>query len=106
MLEKAATDTGVRFTRASDLRFNEFLVLTGEGEALGEEDGPITEICVASNAPLRLIVDIVTLFRVESSLILRWLALVPFFGPLLVTSVRNQIAHTYYALFNEMGVRR
>tara|TARA_A100001015_G_scaffold301987_1_gene389633 strand:+ start:2706 stop:2921 length:216 start_codon:yes stop_codon:yes gene_type:complete len=66
MLQKAYEDTGVVFLKAdrdAALAFNEFIV--------HDDTDYVSKISVASNAPLRLIVDLVTLLWVERSLILR-----------------------------------
>ena len=101
VLKKAYEDTGVVFLRAigdDGLAFNEFIV--------HDDTDNVSKISVAPNAPLRLVVDLVTLLRVESSLTLRSLASVPILGSFIIRLMRNRIAKRYYAVFNEMGMRR
>ncbi len=100
MLQKAYEDTGIVFSVMKDeeLAFNEFII--------DDKTETLSQIYVAPNAPLRLVVDLVTLLRVESSLILRWSASFPLLGSFVIRFMRNRIAKRYYAIFNEMGMRK
>ena len=101
MLQKAYEDTGVvvlKAERDAGLAFNEFIV--------HDDTDYVSKISVASNAPLRLIVDLVTLLWVERSLILRCSASFPLLGSFVIRFLRNRTAKRYYAIFNEMGMRK